>query len=173
MGLIARHAERVTGAVLIGLHPGIGEEDRTARIAWDDSQAEQLTSTPLASFVDAWQALPIFDSQQGLADDVLATQRIQRLDHTSEGLSWAMHTLGLGRMPCYREALLSTSVPVTLVAGERDPKFCSLARELGLALEVVPGVGHNVVLEAPEALRSIMLRDPHSARPHAPGAHQS
>ena len=156
MGLVVRHADRVAEAVLIGVHPGLGQKDRAARSAWDDSQSEQLTSAPLANFVDTWQGLPIFDSQQGLAEELLATQRTQRLDHTSAGLSWAMRPLGLGRMPCYREALLSTSVPVALVAGERDLKCCALARELGLRLEVVPGVGHNVVLEAPQAVRALL-----------------
>ena len=49
------------------------------------------------------------------------------------------------------------AMPVTLVAGERDAKFREIAERMAAALpaarlEVVPGAGHAVQLERPEAV---------------------
>jgi pimeloyl-ACP methyl ester carboxylesterase len=60
-------------------------------------------------------------------------------------------------------------MPVTLVVGERDEKFLGIAAEMsrgilgaripGAQVVVVPGVGHAVHLEAPEAIaRALPLR---------------
>lgn len=60
-------------------------------------------------------------------------------------------------MPDYWPRLARITQPVRLVVGELDGRFVDLAaRAVGLlpagSLTVVPGVGHNVVLEAPEAV---------------------
>jgi pimeloyl-ACP methyl ester carboxylesterase len=52
-------------------------------------------------------------------------------------------------------------MPVDLVTGELDPKFCQLAREMGPAiprvrLSVVEGCGHAVHLERPDDLASLL-----------------
>ena len=48
-------------------------------------------------------------------------------------------------------------MPVTVLAGERDQKFLVLGRRLAAGLpdarlEVVPGAGHSLLLEAPRAV---------------------
>ena len=52
-------------------------------------------------------------------------------------------------------------LPVRLVVGELDPKFTALAEEAAALLPRatvvrVPGVGHNVLLEAPAALCALL-----------------
>lgn len=81
------------------------------------------------------------------------------MSHDADGLARSLGALGLAEMPSYRSTLSSVDVPVTLMAGSRDAKFCELAR--GLACEnprfellTVEGAGHNLVLEAPEAVAS-------------------
>jgi pimeloyl-ACP methyl ester carboxylesterase len=65
--------------------------------------------------------------------------------------------LGTGALPSLWERLGELSMPVTLVVGERDSKFQGIAAEMrtgipAAELLVVPGVGHAVHLEAPEAV---------------------
>jgi pimeloyl-ACP methyl ester carboxylesterase len=50
---------------------------------------------------------------------------------------------------------------VRLLAGERDPKFADLSRELSrimpaAQLSVVPGAGHNLLLERPALCRELL-----------------
>jgi pimeloyl-ACP methyl ester carboxylesterase len=52
-------------------------------------------------------------------------------------------------------------VPVELVVGERDEKFRAIAERMTAALvagrlHVVPGTGHAVHLEAPEAVAEVI-----------------
>jgi pimeloyl-ACP methyl ester carboxylesterase len=52
-------------------------------------------------------------------------------------------------------------MPITLVTGALDEKFTAIARELqglraGIDHIVVPGAGHNVALERPDSIASLL-----------------
>ena len=60
-----------------------------------------------------------------------------------------------------RALFARSTVPVALVTGARDDRFTALAREMvrlrtNVTHVAVPGVGHNVVLEAPDAVAAVM-----------------
>ena len=82
-------------------------------------------------------------------------------------MSIAMRTFGLATMPNYWPLLPEILVPVNLVVGSLDTKFRAVAeRMLSLlpraTLTIVEGVGHNVVLERPDAVAA-ELRAPSPA----------
>ena len=63
--------------------------------------------------------------------------------------------------PAYRAALARSTVPIALVTGSLDDKFTAIAREMlrlrsGITHTVVEGVGHNAVLEAPDAVARVI-----------------
>jgi 2-succinyl-6-hydroxy-2,4-cyclohexadiene-1-carboxylate synthase len=146
LGMAARHAS--VSPLLIGTHPGlVSEPERRARRAWEAEQAALLRDGGLVAFTSAWERLPIFASQSELPAATQASQRAWRTAHTAPGLAWAMETLGLGRMPSYRDAARGW-----WLTGERDDKFTELAASSGAHHQVVAGVGHNVALEAPDAV---------------------
>lgn len=158
--MAARRPDRVLGAVVVGANPGLSSaEERDARARWDDEQAERLEQDGLACFVEAWETLPLFASQATQPADVLAKQKAQRLDQTSPGLAWAMRALGLGRMPPVWDALPTTRL--LAVAGGLDAKFSAYAMTIArtsknASVVIVPGVGHNVGLEAPGTLARLI-----------------
>jgi pimeloyl-ACP methyl ester carboxylesterase len=52
-------------------------------------------------------------------------------------------------------------MPVTLAVGERDEKFQGIAAEMAVRVPrapvvIVPGVGHAVHLEAPDAIAALL-----------------
>lgn len=163
LGMLVRHPHRPRRVTLIGVNPGV--DDREARLDWEASLVRILERDGLGAFVRHWEALPLWASQARLPDDVLARQRALRLSHSPDGLAHALRALGLGVMPDLRPALPAVRVPVDLVVGGLDAKFLALARAFADACPaarviVVPDVGHNVVLEAPEALARILQAPP-------------
>jgi 2-succinyl-6-hydroxy-2,4-cyclohexadiene-1-carboxylate synthase len=76
-------------------------------------------------------------------------------------LAAALRGLGTGVMPSLWDRLGELGVPVELVVGERDDKFRAIAGRMEAALadarlHVVPGAGHAVHLEAPEAVVEVV-----------------
>lgn len=166
LALSVRHPSVVRSAMLIGVNPGLDDDDeRTQRQRWDDEQANTLITQGVSAFIDSWERLPLFASQRKQAEPLREKQRLERESHQSEGLAWAMRTLGLGRMPSYWPALVDCPTPLCLLTGEQDEKYCRLAERVTVVApaarhRVVPGVGHNIALEAPahvaEELRALL-----------------
>jgi len=170
MGMACRHAERFCGLVLVAGHPGLTSKPlREERQAWEEEQALRLRRDGLVAFSDAWGRLPMFSSQASVPPGRIARQRASRRRHTEEGIAWAIRALGLAAMPDWREMLGALRLPTWLVVGQHDLKYRGMAEELATGLYdarvvVVPDVGHNVALEAPERLAAL-LNDIASQRP--------
>lgn len=161
LGLMVRHPARVRRAVLVGVNPGLEGEARVARRRWDERWAERIETEGLDAFADAWAALPLFASQRRLPGPVREAQAKARRNHTADGLAWAMRHLGTGGMPSYWDALDDLDPEVTLVVGSLDDKYVGIASTMATRLPhgrlvEVPAVGHNVVLEAPDACRAVL-----------------
>lgn len=162
LGLLIRHPRLFRGATLIGASPGLGDEpERQARARRDEEWARLLEDQGLPTFVAAWEALPLWGSQEAVPARSLAHQRLIRRSHDPLGLARALRVIGLASMPDYRPALAAIDAPVRLVAGERDRKFVALAREMAdllpdAELRTVGDAGHNVVLERPTEIARIL-----------------
>jgi 2-succinyl-6-hydroxy-2,4-cyclohexadiene-1-carboxylate synthase len=164
LGILARYPRRFRHAVIISAHPGLTDEsERTARRAADFEHVRRLREQGLRAFVDAWEALPLWATQASVPEAVRQQQREQRLRHSAEGLAQSLLGQGLAEMPDLRQALTSVSCRVDVLAGEGDPKFAELARELArvlpqVRLHLASGAGHNLLLERPELCRQLLVR---------------
>lgn len=160
--MLVRHPERFVGATLIGCHPGLSSaEERHGRIIEDEGYAEKLMADGIERFVQEWEDRPLFATRRALPANVREAHRRRALDHTPNGASWAMRTLGLGRMPSCLESLPDMHLPLQLVAGSEDSKFQALAREMAAVipqatLHVVAGSGHDVPTENPLAVAELL-----------------
>jgi 2-succinyl-6-hydroxy-2,4-cyclohexadiene-1-carboxylate synthase len=169
LGLLAREPLLFASATLVGVHPGLANAlERSERRASDERWCLLLEQQGLEAFVRAWQDQPTFTGQAGLAEprarDALQRQHQVRMSRDAGELARSLRVLGLAEMPDYRAALCEAPIPVTLVVGARDAKFLALAEGLAeransLRLEVIEGAGHNLVLEAPEALAGLLTRE--------------
>jgi 2-succinyl-6-hydroxy-2,4-cyclohexadiene-1-carboxylate synthase len=162
LGLLARHPELFMSATLIGAHPGLeSEEDRADRRRADEHLCQILDRLGIDVFVAKWESIPLFASQKRLSPEVLDRQRRARTLHDPNGLARSLRLTGLGAMPSYWESLSSIRVPTILVSGSLDEKFSNIAHRMAerlprAAVEIVPNVGHNVVLEAPSVVARIL-----------------
>lgn len=164
IGLLCEHPELFSSATLVSAQPGLADaRAREERRAADAKWCELLESRGVAAFVTAWEALPLFASQANLPEALLDEQRSERLSHDGAALARSLRTCGLAEMPSYWDELERLEVPTTILVGERDAKFVGIGRRMsekiaGSELVVVPGVGHNLVLERPAALLDAILR---------------
>lgn len=164
LGLLAAHPSHFDAAVLIGVHPGLTDDHARAARRGDDARlVRMLRNEGLDAFVRHWESLPLFASQRELPRETLDRQREIRLDHDAEGLARSLEVLGLAEMPDLRPSIGTLGLPVTLVAGSEDAKFERLAQTVAekhphVNVEMIDGVGHNVVLEAPHAIAAVLER---------------
>ncbi len=158
LGLLIARPDLFDDAVLVGGSPGLEDPAaRAERVSWEQAWIRLLSEQGLEAFVEAWERLPLFSSQVSVSTVELDAQARTRRSHTAAGLIQALGVLGLGVMPSLWNALTCVKARVYLVAGQLDTKFSELSRaQVGLMpraeLFVVEGVGHNPLLEAPEAL---------------------
>jgi 2-succinyl-6-hydroxy-2,4-cyclohexadiene-1-carboxylate synthase len=163
LGLLARHACLFAGATLIGVHPGLtSEAERAGRVGSDERWCQLLEREGTPGFLRAWQAQPLFGTQARLSPAELARQAQIRLAHSASGLQQSLRVLGLGQMPDLRGTLHVQPLRLQLLVGALDAKFCTIAQRLAatapLALEIVAGAGHNLLLEAPERVSRVLTR---------------
>lgn len=159
-GRIALHLalaqpDLVRALVLVSTTAGLPDGDeRAERRTADAELADGLERAGLDVFVRWWGAQPLFAGQSA---EVAAAAHRDRLRNTAEGLAASLRGMGTGTMEPVWDRLDELTMPAVVLAGERDAKFRALGERLaaglpGGRLVVVPGAGHAVHLEAPQAV---------------------
>jgi 2-succinyl-6-hydroxy-2,4-cyclohexadiene-1-carboxylate synthase len=158
-GRIALHValaspQRVSRLILVACSAGIEDADeRAARRAADRALAEDLERIPFEQFIERWRTQPLF------ADDppeVGALAREDQRRNDPRALAAVMRGVGTGEMAPLWDRLGELAMPVTIVVGGRDDKFCALGERMrerlaDAELVVVEG-GHGLPLENPAAI---------------------
>ncbi|MEM7674414.1 MAG: alpha/beta fold hydrolase [Myxococcota bacterium] len=163
LGLVAQHPSRVVSLTLIGAHPGLDASARPARQQNDLLWAQRLQAMGTEAFFESWIQQPLFASQRALPAHALARQKTWRQHLNKDDLARAMRVLSLSTMPDYRPMLPTLTMPILLMAGEQDAKFVAISESMMAELphgqlEIVKGVGHNIPLEAPDAVAQHLAR---------------
>lgn len=142
-----------------GLGPRNAAERETLtqrNAAW----AHDLREGGVEAFMDWWETLPLFATQQTLSHEARARVRADRVAHTAEELAQSLKSCGQHRQAAEREALAALAclaqagVPVRYIAGELDAKYAACAQRLTAAVPqanatLIPQAGHNTHLEQP------------------------
>jgi len=147
--------EKVAALVLESASCGIADpKERAARRAQDEALAGKILREGIEAFVAYWEELPLFASQKRLPRAVQEAQRRIRLSQRASGLVGSLKGAGAGTQEWLLPQLPKLSMPLLLIVGSLDTKYCQLAQEMKTALRssrlcVVEGAGHNVHLEKP------------------------
>jgi len=147
--------EVVERLVLVSATGGLDDPaERAARRSSDEALASSIERDGLDAFLTRWVALPLF---AGLADPDLADRR----RNTATGLASSLRLAGTGTQEPLWPRLGEITVPVLLVAGADDPKFVAAAERMAAllprpTLAVIPGAGHTVHLERPDAFTAVL-----------------
>lgn len=149
------HPECIRSLILESASPGLKTaSDREARKAIDEERAVKITDDYRA-FLDEWEGMGLFQSQQSLSEEAFHEQRKMRESQIPEEVADSLRKYGTGIQPAYWDRLAELKMPVLLIAGERDSKFVSINEEMQESIpharfEVVEGAGHNIHLESQE-----------------------
>ena len=155
---LALHApERLWALVLESASPGIEDAaEREERVRSDAAMADEIERDGVAAFIDRWQAMPLFASQERAPASARQELRRQRLRNDPLGLANSLRGMGAGAQQPVFDRLGELRTPALLLAGALDEKYCAFARRAALALpcarlQIVPDAGHAVHLEQPQA----------------------
>ncbi len=151
----ARIARLVLLATTAGIeHPG----ERAERAAADARLAARAEGMTPREFAREWQAQPVFDGTPPAA----AAAWSEDLQRTApRDLAAVLRGIGTGVMAPLWDRLGELTMPVDVVVGERDAKFCAIGDRLvadlpDARLHVVAGAGHGLPREAPERVAAIL-----------------
>ncbi len=152
----------IRSLTLIGTRPGLASpKARRARRIADRARARALRDGGLAAFVEAWEALPLFQSQHALGREILDEQRRIRLAHDAHALALCLEKLSPAQMPDFSERVAEWTFPLRVLVGEADEGFVLPSRLLASRsphgkLVTVAGCGHNLLLENPESVAALL-----------------
>jgi 2-succinyl-6-hydroxy-2,4-cyclohexadiene-1-carboxylate synthase len=156
--------ERISSLILESASPGIDDpQARDSRRASDVALARMIEDQGLTAFIDHWESIPLFESQQSLPDEVRRRQRALRLAQSATGLANSLRGMGAGAMTPVSARLKTLPMPLLYLAGEFDEKYRATGELLasnvphGRYVEI-PGAGHTVHLEQPESYEDAVLR---------------
>ena len=163
-GRIALHValaapERIERLLLVATTAGIEDAAaRAARRADDEALAAFADTATIEQFADRWAAQPLF---AGTPPDAARLWRADLLRNDPRALAASLRGVGSGAMAPLWERLGELTMPATVLVGERDAKFVALGERLagalpGAELVVVPGAGHGLPREAPEAIVAVL-----------------
>ena len=148
--------------ILESASPGLEDPvEREQRRSSDEALAASIERDGVQAFIDRWEKLPLFASQNTLPAETREALRSQRLHNRAGGLAQSLRGVGVGVQPSLHARLPTLRIPVLLIAGELDTKFTAIARSMARALPqsqlyIVPGAGHAVHLERPEEFVSLV-----------------
>ncbi|MEC1612892.1 2-succinyl-6-hydroxy-2,4-cyclohexadiene-1-carboxylate synthase [Bacillus mojavensis] len=156
------YPERISALVLESTTPGLKTlGERKERILRDRKLADFILRDGIKAFVDYWEGIPLFSTQQRLAEDVRQGIRSGRLRNNNTGLANSLIGMGTGSQPSWWSRLKEIAAPVLLICGEWDEKFCAINQEVHKKLpssriEIVPEAGHTVHVEQPHFFGKIV-----------------
>lgn len=164
-GRVALHLSLVAGnalscMVLESTSPGIHDpQERESRRRQDNQLADMILERGIEWFVSYWGALPLFSSQSRLPPSIREQVRQRRFRQDPHGLAQSLRAAGTGTQQSLWDKLETIRVPVLLITGALDEKFCAISaamqRQWPNAQAVSIGsAGHNVHLEQPRAFRT-------------------
>jgi 2-succinyl-6-hydroxy-2,4-cyclohexadiene-1-carboxylate synthase len=146
LSLATRHPKSVDGLILESTTAGITDPEQRNERGASDRRKAALIRQDFGKFLEEWDRNPLFHPAPHIS-------RIQRNQDPEIMAKW-LEEFGTGVMPSVWDRLGRIRVPVLLITGASDPKFCDLADRIKTQLAdarhvVIRGAAHRVHLDRP------------------------
>lgn len=156
------YEERLQALVLESASPGLKTlEERQMRRGADAKLADEIERNGIVAFVNKWENIPLFATQQYLHEEVRNEIRQERLSQQASSLANSLRKIGTGSQPSNWDDLKSLTCPVLLITGELDKKFMTLGQEMENILkkgahQTIVGTGHAIHVEKPTVFATMI-----------------
>lgn len=154
--------DRVSALILESASPGLEtENERESRKISDEKLAKRIVNEGIEKFVDYWESIPLFQSQLRLPHEKREKIRNARLNNNPLGLANSLLGMGTGAQPSWWSSLSTIKIPVLMITGEWDTKFCRIAEQMSHSIincywETILEAGHAIHVEQPEKFGKIV-----------------
>ena len=168
MQVAERQSGRVAAVVALSGSPGLEDAGaRARRLASDEALAARLRAMDAPRFEawlrGEWYALPMWG---GLCAHELFDGLVRRRVDSAvvSALATALTSMSVAHQPPLQAWLAEAPMPLLYVAGDADAAYSALAQRLGhscgarVRVALLPGVGHGVLTQAPDAVRALCER---------------
>ena len=162
LSLAMLYPHYVRSLLLESASPGLKtERERLERRKQDQQLAERIVADGIEAFVEAWENIALFQSQKRLPNEQKLAIRKQRLANSPLGLANSLLGMGTGSQPSWWNELEKLDMPVLLITGELDSKFCKIANRMQNRLKhgewtIINDVGHAIHVEDGEKFGKII-----------------
>ena len=163
LSLATRHPESVDGLILESTTAGIADPDQRNERRANDHRKAALIRQDFGKFLVEWDRNPLFKpTRSSKSQPEPHIRQIQRNQDPEIMAKW-LEEFGTGVMPPVWDRLGQIRVPVLLITGASDPKFCDLADRMKTRLAdarhvIIRGAAHRVHLNQP-AEYTVALND--------------
>ncbi len=149
----------VGSLVLVAASAGLNDRSKKLRRSADEGLASRIERIGIERFISEWLANPLVATDH-VASGLRETDRVIRLENTAAGLAEALRGMGQASVSASMERLSELTMPTVFVAGTNDARYTEQATAMAEARNerpvLVPDAGHNVILEAPEAIVAVL-----------------
>lgn len=156
------YPHRIKQLILESASPGLEtEEERLLRRKSDEHLADKIEKDGITAFVNQWENIPLFHSQKKLPSKVQKVIRNERLSQKEIGLANSLRSMGTGAQKSLWSKLHQFKMPVYLLTGELDVKFCNIAKQMKKQIAfgehiIIKNVGHAIHVENPTQFATIV-----------------
>jgi 2-succinyl-6-hydroxy-2,4-cyclohexadiene-1-carboxylate synthase len=143
------------GAIIVSANPGLtNENDKLARLENDKKWARRFLEDDWSQLMHDWNA-------QGVFAGLNSTMHREEKQYDRKKLSQLMLEFSLAKQENLRDFIKQFKFPIHWLAGERDSKFVTIAKEMSLLnnnikSSIVPLAGHRIPWENSEEFVKIM-----------------
>ncbi len=148
----ALYPERVAQVIAISANPGINDEERAAREKWEEKWLAAMTEP---DFLEHWYNQPLFNSLR--SSPHFSAMMARRKKTNLERARKLFATYRLSTQPNLWNLL--HKMPARFYFGELDTKYLPIhakLKNMGVKSQLMPGCGHALHIEQPEALKFLI-----------------
>lgn len=149
----------IRGLILESTTWGIDDAGERAERQKLDEQRARAIEADYKRFLNFWTRLPLFDN--GIDVPASRQNRYEKIQQSQmpSSMSNSLIGFGTGVMPSAKSGLDKLDIPVLILAGEADDRYCSLAKEMDQMIpdsraSIIERAGHRIHMENPGAFLS-------------------
>lgn len=143
------------GLLLESATPGEPQPQRRQERQLLDEKRARRIEDDFETFLEEWERLPLFAA--GRPGPLRDRYREMMRSQNPARLAASLRGFGTGVMPPLNSRLHELHMPVLLLSGEEDRKFCTIHRQMeslipDATLSILPGAAHRPHLDSPDEL---------------------